>query len=193
MLNIVPMKITDVIIRQASMADCIYAAQISEEMDASARARGTGIGRRSCDSICQKIAEGNAIIALTKEGQWVGYIYLEVYANGNFVSHCGLIVAPGWRRLGVATQMKDNIFWLTRAKYPLAKIFGITTTLATMRINSKLGLQPVTFSEITQDPSFWKKCEQCVNYQNLKNTCFKNCYCTAMMFEPDPAPKVNKL
>ncbi|MDR2269977.1 MAG: GNAT family N-acetyltransferase [Sphingobacterium sp.] len=187
------MEITDVIIRQASMADCNYAVQISEEMEASARVRGTGIGKRSPDAICQKMAEGNAVIAFTKGGQWVGYIYLEVYAHARFVSHCGLIVAPEWRRLGVATQMKECIFWLTRKKYPLAKIFGITTTLATMRINSKLGLQPVTFSEITADPSFWKKCEQCVNYQNLKNTNFRNCYCTAMMFDPDIALNVNKL
>ena len=178
------MKTTDVIIRRTCLADCKYAVQISREMEASARARGTGIGRRSPESIGNKMAEGNAVIALTQDGQWVGYIYLEAYEHGCFVSHCGLIVAPDWRRLGIATQMKEYIFWLTREKYPEAKIFGITTTLATMRINSKLGLQPVTFSEITQDSSFWSKCEQCVNYQNLKNTGFRNCYCTAMMFDP---------
>lgn len=192
MLNIVPMKTTDVLIRQTIPADCKYAVRISQEMEASARARGIGIGRRSPASIAHKMLEGNAVIALTKAGEWIGYIYLEVYGHASFVSHCGLIVAPDWRRLGIATQMKECIFWLTREKYPEAKIFGITTTLATMRINSKLGMRPVTFSEITQDASFWRKCEQCVNYQNLKNTGFRNCYCTAMMFEPDIALNASK-
>lgn len=178
------MEVDDIIVRQATVEDFRYAIQISEEIASSARARGTGIGNRSPESICQKIAEEDAVIALTKGGDWVGYIYLESYPLSNFVSHCGLIVAPPWRRNGVGTLMKQELFSLTRIKYPKAKIFGITTTLATMRINTKLGLQPVTFSELTDDVTFWDKCKNCANYQNLKSTAFKNCYCTAMLFDP---------
>ncbi|HTG55923.1 MAG TPA: hypothetical protein VL943_06640, partial [Niabella sp.] len=107
-----------------------------------------------------------------------------IWDNGAYISQCGLIVAPPFRRLGVATRLKEKIFELSRIRFPDAKIFGITTTLATMRINSKLGLEPVTFSEITQEEEFWNKCKSCVHYEDLHKARFKNCFCTAMMFDP---------
>ncbi len=173
-----------IIVRTATVADLRYATEISNETAASAKVRGTGIGIRTPQSICHKILEGNAVIALTEEGKWIGYIYLETYAEGEFISHCGLIVSPSWRRKGIATTMKKQLFELSRSKYPNAKIFGITTSLATMKINAKLGLSPVTFSEITQEPSFWNKCQNCMNYPDLKKKEFKLCYCTAMLFDP---------
>lgn len=173
-----------IIVRQATFADHKYAELISAETSSSAKARGTGIGKRSPESICKKMDEGNAVIATTNSGEWIGYIYLEAYSKNEFVSHCGLIVSPKWRRMGIATLMKYKIFEISRSLYPHAKIFGITTTLATMKINSKLGLEPVTFSEITQDKAFWDKCKNCVNYKGLLSKDFKVCYCTAMLFDP---------
>lgn len=173
-----------IIVRIAVQDDFQYAPEIVAEMEASSKARGTGISKRSPESICNKIQEGEAVIALTSGGTWVGFMYMNVWANGQFVSHNGLIVSPKWRNMGVATAMKEKIFDLSRLKYPRAKIFGITTSLATMKINSRLGLKPVTFSEIVREKAFWNKCKSCIHYKDLKNANFKNCFCTAMLFDP---------
>ena len=53
------------IIRVATAADKHYASMITDEMEASAKARGTGIAKRSPEYIEQKMEEGKAVIALT--------------------------------------------------------------------------------------------------------------------------------
>ena len=53
-----------------------------------------------------------------------------------------------------------------------------------MKINSELGYEPVTYSELTDDEMFWKGCESCVNFEILKSKERKNCLCTAMLFDP---------
>ena len=67
----------------------------------------------------------------------------------------------------MAKQIKKRIFDLSREKYPNAKIFGLTTGLAVMKINSELGYEPVTYSELTDDEEFWTGCKACVNYEIL--------------------------
>ena len=52
-----------------------------------------------------------------------------------------------------------------------------------MKINSELGYEPVTYSELTTDEAFWNGCKSCVNYQILTSKDFKNCLCTAMLYE----------
>ena len=39
-----------------------------------------------------------------------------------------------------------------------------------MRINFELGYKPVSFSELTDDPEFWKGCQTCKNYDVLTRT-----------------------
>jgi hypothetical protein len=68
--------------------------------------------------------------------------------------------------------------------FPEAKIFGLTTGLAVMKINSDLGYEPVTYSELTQDEEFWAGCKSCVNYDILMSKERKNCMCTAMLYDP---------
>ncbi|WP_315818340.1 hypothetical protein [Paraflavitalea speifideaquila] len=68
--------------------------------------------------------------------------------------------------------------------YPESKIFGLTTGLAVMKINSELGYEPVTYSELTQDDAFWAGCKSCVNYEILMSKERKNCMCTAMLYDP---------
>jgi hypothetical protein len=53
-----------------------------------------------------------------------------------------------------------------------------------MKINSDLGYEPVTYSELTQDEEFWSGCKSCVNYEILMSKGRKNCMCTAMLFDP---------
>src|SRR5690348_858494 len=133
-------------------------------MEESAKARGTGIAKRSPQYIEQKMDEGKAVIAHTADGTWVGFCYVEAWEHGKYVANSGLIVSPAFRKTGVATEIKRTVFDLSRRKYPDAKIFGLTTGLAVMKINSDLGYEPVTYSELTNDEEFWAGCKSCVNY-----------------------------
>ncbi|MGZ8538933.1 MAG: N-acetyltransferase family protein [Flavisolibacter sp.] len=173
----------NIIIRAATAADKMYANTITEEMASSAQARGTGIAKRSPEYLEQKIDEGKAVIALTEDGTWVGFCYIETW-EGEYVANSGLIVAPAFRKSGVAKAIKQRIFQLSREKYPDAKIFGLTTGLAVMKINSDLGYEPVTYSELTQDEKFWAGCKSCVNFDILMSKERKNCLCTAMLYDP---------
>jgi len=174
----------EVIIRIASPADCRYARQIAEETERSALLRGSGISKRSPVSIREKIKAGKAVIAVAPTGDWAGFSYIESWDHGRLVSNSGLIVAPAYRKLGIATAIKKEIFRLSRERYPGAAIFSITTGLTIMLLNSRLGFKPVTFSEITHEKRFWNGCKSCVNYPILKGNCFGNCLCTAMLFDP---------
>ena len=167
----------------ATPEDKVYATTITDEMESSAMARGTGIAKRSPEYIEQKIDEGKAVIAVTPEGTWVGFCYIETW-EGEYVANSGLIVSPEFRKSGVAKAIKQRVFQLSREKYPEAKIFGLTTGLAVMKINSDLGYEPVTYSELTQDEKFWAGCKSCVNFDILMSKERKNCLCTAMLFDP---------
>lgn len=181
-----------IIVRVALPADAVFAPQITEEMAHSAQARGTGIAQRTPEYIALKMQEGKAVIALTNTGRWVGFCYIETWTHGQFVVNSGLIVNPDFRGLGVATAIKQRIFRLSREKYPTAKIFGLTTGLAVMKINSELGYEPVPYSELTQDPEFWNGCRSCINYSILESKNFRNCLCTAMLFDPHWAPEAEE-
>ena len=138
--------------------------------------------------------EGKAVIALNGDNTWAGFCYIETWEHGKYVANSGLIVAPQFRKSGLAKGIKQKIFELSRKKYPQAKIFGLTTGLAVMKINSDLGYEPVTYSELTQDEDFWKGCQSCVNYEILKSKERKNCLCTGMLYEPSKEEKIkNKL
>ena len=162
----------------------VFAEEICEEMAESAKARGTGIAKRSPEYVAGKMADGKAVIAFHKDGSWAGFCYIETWTHGQFVANSGLIVSPKYRKAGLAHAIKEKIFELSRQKYPKAQIFGLTTGLAVMKINSDLGYEPVTYSELTQDEEFWKGCESCVNFDILKMKERKNCMCTAMLYDP---------
>jgi hypothetical protein len=161
-----------------------FAQIIVDEMASSAKARGTGIAKRSPDYIQQKMREGKAVIAFTEDGIWAGFCYIETWSHGEYVANSGLIVSPPFRKSGLAKMIKKKIFELSRKMYPNAKIFGLTTGLAVMKINSELGYEPVTYSELTQDDAFWAGCKSCVNYEILMSKERKNCMCTAMLYDP---------
>ncbi|HOK35931.1 MAG TPA: GNAT family N-acetyltransferase [Paludibacteraceae bacterium] len=166
-----------------------YVDTILKTIEDAAKVRGTGIARRSPEYIAQKIKEGKAIIALQGE-EFAGFCYIETWSDKKFVANSGLIVVEKFRGHGLAKRIKQKAFELSRQRYPDAKIFGLTTGLAVMKINSELGYKPVTFSELTSDEAFWKGCESCVNYDILQRTNRKYCLCTAMLY--DPAKEENK-
>jgi hypothetical protein len=178
------MNINDFIVQVALPEHRVFAEEIVEEMAESAKARGTGIAKRTPEYVAGKMQEGKSVIAFHKDGSWAGFCYIETWSHGQFVANSGLIVSPKYRKAGLAKSIKEEIFALSRKLYPKAKIFGLTTGLAVMKINSDLGYEPVTYSELTQDEEFWKGCQSCVNFEILKMKERKNCMCTAMLYDP---------
>lgn len=168
-----------------------YAQIICDTIEESAKQRGTGIAKRTPEYIITKIQNGNAVIALDGES-FAGFCYIETWGHGKYVANSGLIVHPDFRGKGLATAIKKKVFEHSRAKFPDAKIFGITTGLAVMKINYDLGYEPVTFSELTDDPDFWKGCQTCKNYDILTRTERKMCLCTGMLYDPVEKEKNKK-
>ncbi|AZB22233.1 N-acetyltransferase [Kaistella haifensis] len=158
---------------------------ILKEIEESAKERGTGIAKRSAAYLEEKINEGKAVMAFSAEGEWAGFCYIETWSNKEYVANSGLIVAKKFRKDGLAKAIKQKIFSYSREKYPNAKLFGLTTGLAVMKINSSLGYKPVTYSELTQDEVFWSGCKSCVNFEILNSKDRKNCLCTAMLYNPE--------
>ena len=176
-------------ILRAKAEHIIYAKQISLCIDESAKVRGTGIARRTPEYLATKIENGNAVIALD-ENQFAGFCYIEVWGHGKYVAHSGLIVAPEFRGRGLAKKIKKEVFNISLEQYPKAKIFGITTGQAVMKINYELGYKPVHFSELTDDPEFWKGCLTCKNFDILTRTERKLCLCTGMLHDPNEKKEI---
>jgi len=167
----------------ADKSHSIYADIICKTIEDAAQVRGTGIAKRKPEYIISKMEAGNAVIAL-EEGVFAGFCYIESWGHGKFVANSGLIVHPDFRKRGLAKKIKQVVFKHSREKYPNAKVFSITTGLAVMKMNSDLGYKPVTFSELTDDPTFWKGCQTCKNYDVLQRTEQKMCLCTGMLYDP---------
>ncbi len=164
-----------------------YVDIILNTIEAAAKVRGTGIAKRSPEYVKQKMVEGKAIIALCGD-EFAGFCYIETWSNKAFVANSGLIVVDKFRGHGLAKKIKRRAFELSRQRFPEAKIFGLTSGLAVMKINSELGYVPVTFSELTDDEAFWKGCQSCVNYDILQRTGGTKCICTAMLYDPAKHP-----
>lgn len=160
-----------------------FAKTISLTIEESAKDRGTGIARRTPEYIMEKMQNSNAAIAFEGD-EFAGFCYIEIWGHGKYVAHSGLIVSPDHRGKGLAKKIKQKVFDLSLEKFPKAKIFGITTGKAVMRINFELGYQPVAFSELTDDPEFWRGCQTCKNYDVLTRTERSMCLCTGMLHDP---------
>jgi len=117
---------------------------------------------------------------------WLSFVGALVW-DGEFISNSGMIVNPVYRNAHVATAIKQRVFDLARTLYPAAKIFSITTGAGILKTNSRLGFEPVIYSEITGDERFWDQCKSCVNYPILQGQGRKRCLCTAMLFRPEMA------
>ena len=170
-----------------------YVPEIEEAILSASRVKGTGIAKRSQEYLREKIVQGKAIIAIHKDGSFAGFCYVETWGHEKFVANSGLIVVEKYRGRKLAFRIKSEAFALSRKLYPSAKIFGLTTSLAVMKINSAIGYQPVTFSELTDDDEFWKGCQTCSYYDILFRTNRSLCLCTGMLYDPLVHGKKNKV
>lgn len=187
----VPLPVVEITVTVAQSEHAEYTEAICLMIEEAAKARGTGIAKRDPEYVRTKIRDGKAIIALVGD-ELAGFCYIETWTHGKYVANSGLIVAPQFRKLGLAKRIKTAAFELSRKKYPDAKLFGITTSLPVMKINSELGYKPVTFSELTDDPEFWNGCRSCPNFDVLMRTERRICLCTGMLYDPEAEERRNR-
>lgn len=171
-------------VRVASAQDAGYAQAICDEIFLSSQERKTGIARRTPEYVIEKMTAGKAVIALDENGEFAGFSYIESWGGKSFVANSGLIVAHKFRGMGIAKRIKEQTFILSRNLFPDAKIFSITTGAAVMKMNYEFGFRPVPFSELTNDPEFWKGCQGCRHFDILESHDYKMCICTGLLYDP---------
>jgi hypothetical protein len=181
----------NITITVASQNHLRYLGDIEAALIEAASHKGTGIAVRDRSYLRIKILEGKAIIAYGEDDTWAGFCYIESWGHNKFVANSGLIVSMDFRGMGLASEIKRKALELSQKLFPGAKLFGLTTSLAVMKINNELGYYPVTFSELTDDGQFWKGCESCSYYDILVRTKRTHCLCTAMLMEPGKSKKIN--
>ena len=176
------MKEVEVMVADESHEE--YVDTILHTIAEAAKVRGTGIAQRTHEYLATQMREGKAVIAISKDGAFAGFSYIETWGNKQYVTTSGLIVHPDFRGIGLAKRIKDMTFTLARMRWPKAKIFSLTSGAAVMKMNTQLGYLPVTFADLTDDEAFWHGCEGCCNVDVLHRTGRKYCICTAMLFDP---------
>ena len=147
---------------------------------------GNSIVMRDPDYLASKMREGKAVIALCNNA-FAGFCYIESWQNGEFVANSGLIVKPEFRGQGLASRIKAKIVEVCQHMFPRANLFGITKSATVIRMNERLGFQQVPYTDITNDPAFWKGCDTCRHYEELLQNEGKNCRCIALLLRPKEA------
>ena len=162
----------------------VHAPALAALIEEAAQDPNTGLARRTAKYLAEKMRAGNAVIALGPNEEPAGFCYVETWEHGRYIANSGLIVSPTFRGHGLAKRIKTRIFELSRAKYPEAKLFGLTTSPAVMSINADLGYRPVAFADLTRDDAFWVGCQTCAFFDVLTRTRRVNCLCTGMLYDP---------
>ena len=81
--------IHDIDIAIASEAHLSYVPEIERALLAASEQKGTGIAVRSTEYLTAKIEAGKAVIALSTEGKWAGFCYIESWGHNKFVANSG--------------------------------------------------------------------------------------------------------
>jgi len=144
-------------IRYSQTEDILYSEKIHQMYKQEAARGDIGLAVRSVSYLNRVISEGKGVFAFYKN-ELAGFCYIETWEHEQYPANSGLIVIPGMRGKGIAKTIKKGAFQLSRKLFPQAKLFGLTTHSAVMRINAELDYIPVTYAQLTQDPQFWKGC-----------------------------------
>ena len=178
------MTIDDFNVLVATEEHTQFAQTICDEMAESAKARGTGIAKRTAEYVSNKMRQGKAVIAFHKDGTWAGFSYIESWGHGDYVANSGLIINPKFRKLGLAKAIKTKTFFLLAEDVSGSEVFRVDHRHGRDEDQFRVGLPPCHLFRATDDDQFWKGCESCVNYSILQSKGRKNCLCTAMLFDP---------
>lgn len=160
-----------------------FSREIELLMEQAASEKSIGLALQNGQYIGEKMINGDAIIA-TKQGRLAGFCYLKKRDNEESISISGVVVVRQYRKMGVAKAMIKELFEVARVKYPMAKIFSLTTSPEVMRVNSTIGHKPVSFTKLSMSNEFWSSCKDCSNYSFLQKNGNTRCLCSAMLFNP---------
>ena len=175
-------KQIDVMVADASHE--VYVDKILDTIREAAKVRGTGIAERTHEYVATKMKEGKAIIALCGD-DFAGFTYIEIMGKQAICSNLRSDSTSRLPGIGTGKTHQDRLLsdWHAYVGRKL-KIFSLTSGAAVMKMNTELGYVPVTFNELTDDESFWKGCEGCINHDILVAKNRKFCICTAMLYDP---------
>ena len=102
---------SEFIIKVSGKDEAEFAEEICREMETSAKARGTGIAKRSIEYVRKKLTEGQAFIALHRRTLRIaGFCYIESWSHGKYIANSGLLIFPEYRGHGLAGQLKGFAF-----------------------------------------------------------------------------------
>lgn len=137
------MTIDDFDVLVATEEHTRFAQAICDEMAESAKARGTGIAKRTADYVSRKMREGEGRNRFP-QGRDLGRVQLHRVVGTRRV--CGQLGSDHQSEVPQAgaclKAIKTKTFFLSLKKFPGSKLFGLTTGLAVMKINSELGYRP---------------------------------------------------
>ena len=168
----------------ANESHVAYIPEILSAIETAAKNKNNSIVMRSPEYLACKMKEGKAVLAL-KGTEFVGFCYIETWQRKKYVANSGLIVRPEYRGQGVARLIKQLIFEICRKRFPQAKIFGLTKSMAVRKINASLGFEEVSYSKLTTDPIFWEGCSTCPYYHKLLAHDKASCECIGMLYDPE--------
>jgi ribosomal protein S18 acetylase RimI-like enzyme len=154
---------------------------------------GAAVAARTPSYLERLMRERKAVLALAR-GRLVGFVFLQAWDGGAFVSHSGLVVDPAFRGAGVARALKEKILVLTRRRFPRAAIVSLTRAPEVLRMNRRLGFRRVSQADLPRDPAFWKACRTCPYYESPARPKGERCCCRATRYDPPgcllPTPRI---
>ena len=78
----------DFVIKLSAASDVAYAEEICQQIEESAKARGTGIAKRSVAYIQSKIEKAEAFIAVDRQTSRIaGFCYVEFWGHGKYIAN----------------------------------------------------------------------------------------------------------
>jgi len=140
------------------------------------------IATRSPEWLAAKLRSRRAAIALAGD-ELIGFGYWSAWDHDRFVSHSGLVVHPERMGLGLGRRLKEVVFASSERQLPNATMMSLTTSPQVRRMNERLGFRVVPLSELTADPAFWKGCETCRNWAEVRAR-GERCCCLGMIRPP---------
>ncbi len=168
------------------------AQSIVDEINYSAKIRGTGIPDRTVDYIIEKIEAGLAVLAIDQEtGKWIGFCCIDVWSHKKYIASTGLIIKPEFRGIGISKAIKYKIFEICRDKFPHSKIFSLSANPVVIKVNMELGFKSVSFNSVMNDSDFITGNNCKVNFVEMMKEKSEDSGYLALIYEPDQISPVN--